>query len=83
MIPLLIIQGGKGLNPQSLKPYTFPVSLNRRKTVLCAINGKRPKERFTPIVPHHNIRVNSCMSPKSEIVLTSFIAGNITANNVL
>ena len=42
VIPLLIIQGGKGLNPQSLKPYVFPVSLNRRKTVLCAINGKRP-----------------------------------------
>ena len=38
----ILFQGGKGLNPQSLKPYVFPVSLNRRKTVLCAINGKRP-----------------------------------------
>ena len=83
LIPLLIIQGGKGLDPQSLRPYMFPVSLNKRDPVLCATNRKRPRERFTPIVPHHNVRVNTCMSPKSEIVLPSFIAGNITANNVL
>ena len=31
--PLFIVQGGKGLNPQSLKPCMFPVSLNRRKPV--------------------------------------------------
>ena len=81
--PLLIIQGGKGLNPQSLKLCMFPFSLNRRKTVSFAINRKRLRERFTPIVPPHNVRVNTCMSPKSEIVFTSFTAGNITANNVL
>ena len=58
VIALLIIQKGKGLNPQSLKPYMFPVSLNRGRTVLCAINRKRPRERFSPIVPPHNVRVN-------------------------
>ena len=46
VIALLIIQKGKGLNIQSLKPYMFPVSLNRRRTVLRAINRKSPKERF-------------------------------------
>ena len=60
-----------------------PFSLNRRKTVSCAINRRKPGERFTPTVPPHNVRVNACMSPKSEIVFTSFIAGNTTANNVL
>ena len=54
-IPILVNQGGKGLNPQSFKPYMFPVSLNKRNSVRCAKNRKRPRERFTPIAPHHNM----------------------------
>ena len=82
--PRFILLGGQRLHLQSLKHNIFLRFPNKGAIVLCAINRTRCRERFSPIVLHPSVRVNSCMSPPgTEIVLKSITAKNITVNNVL
>ena len=53
-------------------------SEERKSCVVCY--RTKCRERFIPIVLHHNVRGNICMSPWTEIVFRFFTAKNITAN---
>ena len=70
--PLLLLVGqGIHLHPHlhCLQHNTSLVLLINRETVLFAINGTKWRERSPPIVPHHNVRGNSCILQGTEIVL--------------
>ena len=78
--PLNILLGGQGLNLLCLKHNIFPFSPKKGNPVLSVTNRTKCRERFIPIVPHHNVRRNICMSPWTESVFRFFTAKNITAN---
>ena len=78
--PLNILLGGQGLNLLCLKHNIFPFSPKKGNPVLSVTNRTKCRERFIPIVLHHNVRGNICMSPWTEIVFRFFTAKNITAN---
>ena len=78
--PLNILLGGQGLNLLCLKHNIFPFSPKKGNPVLSVTNRTKCRERFIPIVLHHNVRGNICMSRWTEIVFRFFTAKNITAN---
>ena len=78
--PPNLLLGGQGLNLLCLKHNIFPFSQKKGNPLSSVTNRKRRGERFIPIVLHHNVRGNICMSPWTEIVFRFFTAKNITAN---
>ena len=51
--------------------------------MLFVTNRKKCREGFIPIVLHHNVRVNTCISARTGIVFRFFTVKNIKANNSL